>query len=104
MNSESIKKFIDKLWKKEYSNQGSISNVCEWEEVLIPIDELLVVGEPSNKAKAKKYSKLVQSGNFNFPPLICINNQIVDGYHRYWAYKNNNFQFIKVYRNIPNQA
>jgi hypothetical protein len=44
---------------------------------------------------------MVKEGIFNFLPIVCINNEIIDGYHRFWAYKQNGFQYIKIYVNIP---
>lgn len=100
-SSKLIKDYIDKLWKKEYPQQGSIANCCEWEEKIVPIDAIICDGRPQNIRKAKKYAKMVKEGCFNFAPIICINDQVIDGYHRFWAYKENNFEFVKIYSNIP---
>lgn len=100
--SELIKDYIKNLWKKEYPEQNPNYLLrIEWEEKLIPINEITCNLSPKNMKKAKKYAKLIKEGIFNFSPIICINNEIIDGYHRFWAYKQNNFQYVKIYVNIP---
>lgn len=56
---------------------------------------------PCNIKKAKRYLFLLREGIVIFPPLVCINGQVIDGLHRFWAYREAGFEVVRTYQNIP---
>lgn len=75
-------------------------HTCEWEELTLPVNEL-TADPPKDMRKAKNYLRLLQEGTADFPPLVCVNRMVIDGQHRFWAYRQAGFQQVKVYQNKP---
>lgn len=40
-------------------------------------------------------------GNTEFLPLVCINRMVIDGQHRFWAYRQLGYQTVRIYQNVP---
>jgi hypothetical protein len=95
-----ITAYVQALWKKEYPKQsrGWIDS-CEWIETVRPLRELRFQ-PPKNIAKAKLYKKRVDAGMI-FPPVICINDTVIDGLHRCWAYSRSDKEYVHIYQNKP---
>lgn len=79
---------------------GNPIHTCEWEELTLPVNEL-TADPPKDMRKAKNYLRLLQEGTADFPPLVCVNRMVIDGQHRFWAYRQAGFQQVKVYQNKP---
>ena len=101
MSSNFITIYLEDLWKREYPKQDrGFIHTCEWEELTLPVNEL-TADPPKDMRKAKNYLRLLQEGTADFPPLVCVNRMVIDGQHRFWAYRQAGFQQVKVYQNKP---
>lgn len=101
MRSNFITRYLDDLWKNEYPRQDrGFIHTCEWEELTIPLNEL-ESDPPRDMEKAEQYKQLLLSGQADFPPLVCINRSVIDGQHRFWAYKELGYQTVRIYQNVP---
>ena len=101
MSSNFITIYLEDLWKREYPKQDrGFIHTCEWEELTLPVNEL-TADPPKDMRKAKNYLRLLQEGTADFPPLVCVNRMVIDGQHRFWAYRKAGFQQVKVYQNKP---
>lgn len=103
MRQNNITAHLHALWKKEYPEQDAgFINVCEWEEKTVPLSSL-EIDPPKNHldlAKARKYKQQMEAGTV-FPPLVCINGFVIDGFHRHWAYAQTGRELVTIYQNIP---
>lgn len=89
------------LMTRDYPKQDrGFIHTCEWEELTLPVNEL-TADPPKDMRKAKNYLRLLQEGTADFPPLVCVNRMVIDGQHRFWAYRQAGFQQVKVYQNKP---
>ena len=52
--------------------------------------------KPTNIKKAKKYKNKIKQGLADFPPVVCLRNDLIDGFHRIWAYKENDYKYIQA--------
>ena len=87
MSSNFITIYLEDLWKREYPKQDrGFIHTCEWEELTLPVNEL-TADPPKDMRKAKNYLRLLQEGTADFPPLVCVNRMVIDGQHRFWAYR-----------------
>ena len=87
MSSNFITIYLEDLWKREYPQQDrGFIHTCEWEELTLPVNEL-TADPPKDMRKAKNYLRLLQEGAADFPPLVCVNRMVIDGQHRFWAYR-----------------
>lgn len=95
-----ITRYLEKLWRREYpeQDQGFIRS-CEWEYLTLPVDEIKC-SAPRNLRKAKRYLALLQSGA-QFPPMVCVNKEVIDGQHRFWAYQQAGYRYVNIYQNKP---
>ena len=101
MTSNFITMRLESLWNQEYPEQDrGFIHTCEWEELTLPVNEL-TADPPKDMRKAKNYLRLLQEGTADFPPLVCVNRMVIDGQHRFWAYRQAGFQQVKVYQNKP---
>ena len=101
MSSNFITIYLEDLWKREYPKQDrGFIHTCEWEELTLPVNEL-TADPPKDMRKAKNYLRLLQEGTADFPPLVCVNRMVIDGQHRFWAYRQAGFQQVKDYQNKP---
>ena len=101
MTSNFITIRLEELWKKERPRQDrGFIRACEWEEVTIPLDQL-TADPPKDMKKARHYLELLQKGRAHFPPLVCVNHMVIDGAHRFWAYRQLGFRQAAVYQNKP---
>ena len=101
MSSNFITIYLEDLWKREYPKQDrGFIHTCEWEELTLPVNEL-TADPPKDMRKARNYLRLLQEGTADFPPLVCVNRMVIDGQHRFWAYRQAGFQQVKVYQNKP---
>ena len=101
MRSNFITIYLEDLWKREYPQQDrGFIHTCEWEELTLPVNEL-TAEPPKDMRKARNYLRLLQEGAADFPPLVCVNRMVIDGQHRFWAYRQAGCQQVKVYQNKP---
>lgn len=101
IRSNLITRYLDDLWKKEYPKQDrGFIHTCEWEELTVPLNTL-ESDPPRDKQKAEQYKQLLVAGQVDFPPLVCINRMVIDGQHRFWAYKQLGYQTVRIYQNVP---
>ena len=100
--SNEIKDYLCKLWKQEYPAQGIIPAYYEWKRKNVPISHI-VCGEHYHgisQEKVGKFVELIKSG-VELPPLVCLNGELIDGYHRYHAYKAvDNSDSVDIYVNV----
>lgn len=98
---EEIRQYIGRLWKKEYPGQCPNTVMsCVWEYRLIALSALHG-DNPHSLKKAKRYLSLLREGIVIFPPLVCINGEVIDGLHRFWAYREAGFEVVRIYQNVP---
>lgn len=91
---------LDTLWRREYPGQDrGFIYTCEWEELTLPIAEV-ESDAPRDMGKAQRYLALLRQGT-QFPPLVCVNGMVIDGRHRFWAYRQAGYPVVKVYQNRP---
>ena len=101
MRSNFITRYLDDLWRREYPDQDrGFIHTCEWEELTVPLEKL-DCDEPKDMEKAEQYKQLLLSGQADFPPLVCINRTIIDGQHRFWAYRELGYAEVRIYQNVP---
>ena len=101
MTSNFITIRLEELWKRERPRQDrGFIRACEWEEVTISLDQL-AADPPKDMKKARHYLELLQKGRVQFPPLVCVNHKVIDGAHRFWAYRQLGFRQAAVYQNKP---
>lgn len=101
MTSNFITIRLENLWKQEYPEQDrGFIHACEWEELTVPLEKL-TADKPSDMKKARQYLALLRNGQAEFPPLVCVNNMIIDGLHRFWAYQQMGYQQVTIYQNKP---
>lgn len=101
MTSNFITIRLDNLWKQEYPGQDrGFIHACEWEELTVPMEEL-TADKPRDMKKARRYLALLREGHAEFPPLVCVNGMVIDGLHRFWAYKQLGYQQVTIYQNKP---
>ena len=100
-DSDRIKEHLCDIWKHEYPEQGCLPCYYSWEKVCISLSDVKY-GTPTkiSQDKIKEFIAIIKSGK-QFPPLICFNGELIDGYHRYHAYKKLGItKNIEIYRNI----
>ena len=103
VQSNDITQYLHSLWKKEYPKQDAgFIDTCEWEEKVIPLRDIIIdhPNDHINLQKVRKYHEQVEAGTV-FPPVICVNGFIIDGFHRYHAYKQAEAEYVHVYQNVP---
>lgn len=101
MTSNFITIRLENLWKQEYPEQDrGFIHTCEWEELTLPLEKL-TADKPKDMKKARQYLALLRDGQAEFPPLVCVNNMVIDGLHRFWAYQQMGYQQVTVYQNKP---
>lgn len=101
MRSNFISRYLDDLWRREYPNQDrGFIHTCEWGELTVPLEKLKC-GLPQDMDKAERYKQLLLDGQAGFPPLVCINRTVIDGQHRFWAYRQLGYEAVKIYQNVP---
>lgn len=101
MTSNFITIRLENLWKQEYPEQDrGFIHACEWEELTVPLEKL-TADKPSDMKKARQYLALLRNGQAEFPPLVCVNNMVIDGLHRFWAYQQMGYQQVTIYQNKP---
>lgn len=103
VKSNDISAYLHDLWKKEYPKQESaFIDFCDWEEKTVPLSELCidVPDDHIELPKARGYLEQIKNGAA-FPPLICVNGFVIDGFHRCWAYRQAGVENVKVYMNVP---
>jgi len=95
-----ITAYVQSLWEREYpEQQAQWIGSCEWEETVRPLDELRY-GKPRDMDKARYYKQKMETGE-KFPPLIVINDIVIDGLHRCRAYAEKGTEYVRVYQNKP---
>ena len=103
VQTSDMSSYIHKVWGAEYPNQDAgFIDACAWEEKDISIREL-TIDYPDNLfdfQKAKAYLDALKAGAV-FPPIICINNFVIDGFHRCWAMKQAGVEYTRAYTNVP---
>lgn len=85
---EKIKTYLCDLWHREYPDQGCLPFYYSWVRRSVPLSHI-VVGKPSihpSQEKVDEYIAMLFSGK-KLPPLVCLYGDLVDGYHRYLAYR-----------------
>lgn len=101
MTSNFITIRLENLWKQEYPEQDrGFIRACEWEELTVPM-ETLTADKPKDMKKAREYLALLRNGQAEFPPLVCVNRMVIDGLHRFWAYRQMGYQQVTIYQNKP---
>lgn len=101
MTSNFITIRLENLWKAEYPKQDrGFIHSCEWEDLTVPI-ETLTADKPEDMKKARHYLELLREGKAEFPPLVCVNRMVIDGLHRFWAYRQLGYQQVTIYQNKP---
>lgn len=100
IKENAITDYLAALWKKEYPKQdGGFIRTCEWEELRVPLSGLQC-DPPRDEVKARRYLKLVRERTM-FPPLVCVNGEVIDGQHRFWAYAQAGVETVTIYQNKP---
>lgn len=97
--NEQIKSYLADLWRKEYPQQVSFIDYIlsfDWEVCKAEIQKLKC-GKPHRKAKVEKYATLLSKG-IQLPPLVVINGEVIDGYHRYHALKAIDFTHYDIFK------
>lgn len=93
--------YLKQLWKREYPEQGlGLITSCQWETHRVPLKSLRC-DPPRDMAKARRYYKALAAGQADFPPLVCINGMVIDGQHRFWAYRKFGTQMVSIIQNKP---
>jgi len=99
----SLSNHIRDLWHNERPRQdAAFIDACEWEENIIPITSL-IANPPRgymNTNKVQHFKSQIENGK-EFPPVISVNNYVVDGFHRYRAYAETGKEYLRVYQNKP---
>ena len=98
---EEIKKYLCDLWKLEYPGQICLPSFYSWEIKKTSLCHI-VYGKPASKISKQKINNFIQLINSGvaLQPLVCLNGELIDGYHRYNAYKKCNiFDDINIYLN-----
>jgi len=98
--SDKIKEYLCMLWEKEYSGQGCLPRCYSWRKKAVTLGQIKY-GNPAKivQKKIDEFAKLVQAG-VPLPPLVCLNGELIDGYHRYHAYmKCGRSELIEIYTN-----
>jgi len=83
-----IKKYLCGLWNYEYPKQGCLPSFYTWVRKTVSLSQIVYL-KPYSKLSQKKISHfiaLIKSG-VSLPPLVCLNDELLDGHHRYQAYK-----------------
>jgi len=82
-----IKRYLCDLWGREYPEQGCLPLYYTWKHKSISISQIKY-GNPFRISpdKVDAYVKLLCSG-ISLPPLVCLYGELIDGYHRYHAFK-----------------
>ena len=86
--SDEINKYLCGLWNYEYPKQGCLPSVYTWVRKTVALSQI-AYRKPYSKLSQKKISHfiaLINSG-ISLPPLVCLNDELLDGFHRYQAYK-----------------
>lgn len=100
IRANGITSYIQALWQKEHPEQDpSWIAQCEWEETLLPVNTLSFA-TPLDPTKIQKYKQALESGA-KFPPIITVNNTVLDGHHLCQAYSDAGITHIHAYRNKP---
>jgi len=88
LEPDEIKKFLCGLWKYEYPEQGYIPSCYTWARKTVSISQIRY-GQPYAKLSQKKVNKFIEliNSDASLPPLVCLNDELLDVYHRYHAYK-----------------
>ena len=98
-NNQEIKAYLAELWHKEYPKQkGFIDFILsfDWEVCKAELSKLQC-GKPHKSEKVKKYANLLSKGT-QLPPLVVINGEVIDGYHRYHALKAIDFTHYDIFK------
>ena len=98
-DAEEIKNYLCELWRSEYPSQGCLPAYYSWKLKRMPLLEI-VYGNPAgiSREKVNNFIQLIQSGAV-LQPLVCFNGELIDGYHRYHAYKKCGIVEADVYIN-----
>lgn len=103
INKNRISDQLHELWKQEYPAQDAgFIDYCEWESAVVPLSEL-TIDYPNDHIqfqKARQYLEQIKAGA-EFPPVVCVNGFVIDGFHRCWAYKQAGIESVRVYSNVP---
>ena len=94
---------LHRVWEKENPLQdAAFIDTCEWEEKVIHLSDL-IANPPAGHLNANKvqHFKSLIKGGVEFPPLISVNNNVVDGFHRCKAYAESGAEQVRVYQNKP---
>lgn len=99
-----LKEALRMLWAKEYPNQpAALIESYQWERVRVPLLSIRCIGKPKSIKKARLYLDKLRQGIVVFPPLVCWNGEVIDGFHRYWAYEKAGFITVDIVRNVDVQ-
>lgn len=94
-----IKGELLEIWKKEYPDQGThLIESYTWDEDVVEMAKIQCK-RPASMVKVKRILDLLQNGA-EFPPIVCLNGEAIDGIHRYWAHKQAGSSVIRIYYNI----
>jgi len=86
--SAAIKKYLCGLWNYEYPKQGCLPSYYTWARKAIALSQI-AYRKPYSKLSQKKVNNFVEliNSGISLPPLVCLNDELLDGFHRYHAYK-----------------
>jgi hypothetical protein len=86
--SDAIKSYLCGLWNYEYPKQGCLPSCYTWVRKTVTLSQI-VCDKPHSKLSQKKVNSFIEliNSDISLPPLVCLNGELLDGFHRYQAYK-----------------
>jgi len=85
---EEIKLYLCDLWLRKYPDQGCLPFYYSWVRKRVHISRI-ICGKPGYRLSEEKvngYIAQLLSGK-SLAPLVCLYGELLDGYHRYGAYR-----------------
>lgn len=103
-----ITHYLDEVWERQYpSCDREFIFLCDWEDIERPVAdvECAMPTKDEQLGEIERYRQAIRDGAIPFPsPLVCINGDVAEGATRYWAWRMEGRETIRIYQNKPWQG